>query len=186
MSAGYRSGQRGLTLIELLVAVSLLAIIGLLGYRGLDSVRLSTGHVSQQSERHQQLAMSLARIGRDIANIVGAGSEVPSLPTASSSELSFLRVSSGGMPPRRVGYRWQAETGSLLLAGWPDIDAPDVRAQVLLADVKSMRIAYLDINGNWLDQWPATAVSLPRAFRVSLELPDLGHFERIFDVPAAD
>lgn len=186
MSGPRQTRQRGLTLVELMVAVSLLAIVGLLGYRGLDSVRLSTHHVGEQSDRHQQLAMSLARIGRDLANIVGPGQEVPSLYEASATGFSFLRVAAAGQPPRRLGYFWEAETAALMLKLWPAPEAATARVDPLLTGVRSASFAYLDSDGRWRGEWPPGSTTLPRALRITLELPEFGNFERIFDVPAAN
>ncbi len=186
MSGGRQPSQRGLTLVELMVAVSLLAIVGLLGYRGLDSVRLSTGHVGEQSERHQQLAMSLARLGRDLANIVGPGQELPTLYDASPAGLSFLRVAAPGQPPRRIGYFWEAQKGALVLKLWPAPEAATPRVEALLTGVRAASFAYLDGDGRWRGDWPAASATLPRALRITLELPEFGYFERIFDVPAAN
>lgn len=173
--------QRGLTLIELLVAVSLLAIVSVLGYRGLETVRLSTDHATRQGESMQRLAMVFARIERDLANAIPPPVDAPTLFQGNAQELVFLRLAAGGTTLRRLGYRWQADSSELLLLGWPTIDGDAGPLQVLIDGVASLAFSYLDSDGRWLLDWPVASAALPRAIKI-----ELNGIERVFDVPAAE
>lgn len=58
--------SRGMTLIELIVAIALLALITLIAYRGLSTLERSTGQLTQESERWQDIALFFARFGNDV------------------------------------------------------------------------------------------------------------------------
>ncbi|WP_197513462.1 PulJ/GspJ family protein [Bordetella bronchialis] len=65
-SAATRSGQRGFTLIEVLVAIALLAIVSVLAWRGLDSVVRTRDHVRRDAERDDALIRVLGQLQRDM------------------------------------------------------------------------------------------------------------------------
>ena len=56
----------GFSLIEVLVAVTLLAVVGVLGYRGLDQVRLASARLGQHADEWQTLAAAFERFGNDL------------------------------------------------------------------------------------------------------------------------
>ena len=62
--------QRGMTLIELLVAVALLAIVASLAYRGLDNLSLNSRHLGNQARHWQDLALFFNRFAHDVAQPV--------------------------------------------------------------------------------------------------------------------
>ena len=53
--------QRGLTLIELLIAISLMAVLSLLGWRGLDTMLRSKDTTQQYSQYISSVQTSLAQ-----------------------------------------------------------------------------------------------------------------------------
>ena len=189
---------RGFTLIELLVAVALFALIGVLGYRGLDSVQRGASHVTQEAERWQEVALVLERFGRDVrqaslrAGRQSNGDKAPAWwgrpligDAASDAQLVFTRSGHDERAPQRLGYRWRANQLELLI--WPaaqSLAAP--QALPLLPGVQGMELAYLDQSGHWQPSWPPSNIArLPRAVRLRLKLAE-GEIERIFDLPAGE
>ncbi|MFZ9406750.1 MAG: PulJ/GspJ family protein [Burkholderiaceae bacterium] len=63
--AGSGSGA-GFTLVELLVATALLAIVALLSWRGLDSVLQSRDRIESASDELKSLSMAFAQIDEDL------------------------------------------------------------------------------------------------------------------------
>ncbi|MDZ4190962.1 MAG: prepilin-type N-terminal cleavage/methylation domain-containing protein [Pseudomonas sp.] len=57
--------QRGFTLIEVMVAVLLMAIVSLLAWRGLNSVSRADAHLQDASEQHAALLRALNQMQRD-------------------------------------------------------------------------------------------------------------------------
>jgi general secretion pathway protein J len=64
--------QTGLTLIELLIAITILAVVAVLGWRGLDSIVRSRIALSAEMERTRGVQLAFAQLERDCANIISA------------------------------------------------------------------------------------------------------------------
>lgn len=62
--------QAGLTLIELLIAITVLAVVAVLGWRGLDSIVRSRIALSADMERTRGVQLAFAQLERDSANII--------------------------------------------------------------------------------------------------------------------
>ena len=65
-----RCKMAGFTLIEMLVAAALLALIGALGWRGLDNVQQASLHLTETTARWQELALVGERIGSDVRQAI--------------------------------------------------------------------------------------------------------------------
>lgn len=63
-------GQTGLTLIELLIAITVLAVVAVLGWRGLDSIVRSRVALTAEMERTRGVQLAFAQLERDCANII--------------------------------------------------------------------------------------------------------------------
>jgi general secretion pathway protein J len=62
--------QAGLTLIELLIAITVLAVVAVLGWRGLDSIVRSRVALTAEMERTRGVQLAFAQLERDCANII--------------------------------------------------------------------------------------------------------------------
>jgi general secretion pathway protein J len=60
------SPQQGFTLLELLVAVTLMAIVALLGWRGLDAVIAARDDITRNTDRLRALSLALGQIEDDL------------------------------------------------------------------------------------------------------------------------
>lgn len=200
--------QTGLTLIELLVAVALLAVITGMAYRGLDSVSRSSERNLAEGDRWQGVALLFERIASDVAQpsrrpvragaegaaplpewwgrgVLGVGESVGSDPAA--AQLEFTRRSPQGRDDVRLGYRLRDDKVELLL--WPVLDrAPGTLPEVyvLLDGVSSLRFRHLDNNGAWQDIWPVAgnAAALPRAVAIEITVKDGVTLQRMFALPS--
>ncbi|WP_095191939.1 prepilin-type N-terminal cleavage/methylation domain-containing protein [Pseudomonas sp. Irchel 3E19] len=84
--------QQGFTLIEVMVAILLMAVVSLIAWRGLDSVTRADSHLQASSEQSDSLLRALNQLQRDVdmrAGIelsepkkVGVDDEPPSAPAA--------------------------------------------------------------------------------------------------------
>ena len=198
--------QTGLTLVELLVAVALLAVITSMAYRGLDSMTRSSARSLAEGEHWQGIALLFERIANDVAQpahrpVRALTENTPPLPewwgrplnnTAAdidpaAAQLEFTRKSPSGRDEVRLGYRLHKEKVELLL--WPVLDrAPDTLPEiyVLLDGVSSLTFRYLDSTGTWQDDWPTVASkeTLPRAVAVEITLSDGTALHRLFALPS--
>ena len=58
---------RGFTLVELLAALAILALIGSLGWRGLDAVLGAQAAVQAESRRWEDVDRAMRQLGRDLS-----------------------------------------------------------------------------------------------------------------------
>lgn len=186
-----RGGHRGFTLLELLVAMAVLAVLSALSFRGLSSVLNAEAHVQAESRRWNDLSLLVSQMGQDVATVVArpvrdsADRESPALilraahagPADSDEvQLALTRLGRGdggaaSASLRRVGYRLRA--GALEYLVWPAPDAaPGTTpiAEPALDHVTELRIQALDHDGTWTSVWPADrpASALPRALSVQI------------------
>jgi general secretion pathway protein J len=69
-SARPRGRQKGLTLIELLVAISVLAFVAVLGWRGLDSIVRARVALNEDLEHTRGMQLAFAQMQNDFAQMV--------------------------------------------------------------------------------------------------------------------
>lgn len=186
---------RGLTLVEVLVAVALIAVSSVLGYRALDEIRRSADRLLQSSRQWDDLELATQRLMRDLRLALPApwtdrsGRLLPPLwarrTERGDAELVFVR-STAQAGVQRVGYRWsRAPDGGrleLLSYATPREDVP-ARATLLLDGIASLEFGFLDAGSRWQREWQRP--ELPRAVRLTLALADGLTVERIVDVPTA-
>lgn len=61
------TAQRGFTLIEVMVAILLMAIVSLIAWRGLDSVTRADSHLQASTEQTEAILRTLKQMERDLA-----------------------------------------------------------------------------------------------------------------------
>ena len=192
--------QQGFTLVELLVALVILALLSVAGYRSLDAVLQTRERVSAETRKWQHLTFFFSRVEQDISQAVrrgvrdSSGLAIPEwighavVVGEDDAELTFTRA---GLPdqgftmlaPQRIAYR--LDQNNIVLLRWPALDQPE-RAKptryTLLEGVREFKWRYLDINGNWQTQWPpkGSTGGLPQAAEVSLTLTKGDKITRIF------
>ncbi|MFA5598187.1 MAG: prepilin-type N-terminal cleavage/methylation domain-containing protein [Pusillimonas sp.] len=103
MSAERRS-QSGFTLIEVLVALVLMALVSLVSWRGLDAVQKTGERLDERAEGILSMVRALGQIERDL--LLHAGPDV--LPGHAGTRLAGARAGTMQMP---AGIHWDAETG---------------------------------------------------------------------------
>lgn len=64
------SGQRGFTLVELLVAISIMAIVAVLGWRGLDTILRSRAQLNGEMEQTRSIQLAFAQLENDCAHMM--------------------------------------------------------------------------------------------------------------------
>jgi general secretion pathway protein J len=194
--------QRGFTLVEVLVALTIFALMSMLAYRGLNSMLETRAHLTEDNRRWRDLALTLAQLEQDMSQAVNrpvrdsGGLLQPALvgvpqPLANDAQLSVSRMGSGwqtgvAADVQRHGYRLR--NGTLEQLVWPVLDQAPLSVPAvypLLDRVSRFELRYLDAAGNWQPSWPlpgATAV-LPAALEVVLELDGGIAVTRVFALP---
>lgn len=182
--------QRGLTLIELMVALAIFAVLGVLSYRALAEVSTSRTRLEEGFERWRSIGRAMQRIDADLLQLVApATSSSPTTSAQASPPLLLTRAAGGGAElqllrldeargVRRVGYR--LVDGRLDWLRWSGRDAfGEPTVEPLLGNVRNVRWRFLT-GGNRVDAWPPgdRRGTLPDAVILELELPDHGTLTR--------
>jgi general secretion pathway protein J len=195
--------QQGFTLLELLVAMAIFAIIGLAATGGLNAVidqslaaKNSLTELNDLQRAMRFLTTDLYQLHpRIVRDELGRGDE-PAL-LANGQDDYLIRFSRegwrnpAGLPRstiQRVQYRLEEET--LIREQWPVLDrtlASEPTALELLEGVTELEFEFLDYSDQWQIQWPpvtpggATEV-WPRAIRINLTLKNNGKLQRLIEV----
>lgn len=194
---------RGFTLVELLVAIVIFAVMSVVAYRALGAILEARQHLQQDSSKWRQLALVFTRLEQDLSVAVDRGVRdsndlrqpalvgSPVLAGPDDVQIGFTRMGyadqSGQLADlQRVGYRLR--DGVLEHVAWPVLDqGPRTRPQVhaLLHEVRALGLDYLDRQGNWQTRWPLAGQSagLPLAVKVKLDLSNGERITRVIDLP---
>ena len=195
--------QRGFTLLELLIALSIFALISAMAYGGMNSVMQQRAWTEQKADQLKQLQMAYTIMERDFSQMVDRGirneygSEVGALVGGGSSsgvELSRLgHANPAGFRRSDVQrVRYLSEDGKLFRYSWKVLDrAPDSEAykQVMIDETTEFALRYLDTSSRWQENWPPIAqtgqltAGLPRAVEVRLETKNFGQLVWLFRLP---
>ena len=95
--------QHGLTLVELLVAISVLAFVAILGWRGLDSIVRARVALTGEMEQTRGMQIAFAQLQSDCAHLADS-SALPGRPplTVGPGRLTLLRTVFADDQPSRL------------------------------------------------------------------------------------
>jgi general secretion pathway protein J len=187
-----RRGGRGFTLLEVLVALVLLALFSVTSYRALDSVLTAERYASAEMTRWRQLALAFSRLKTDFANAVSGiearhGGQRGLYAGVNSDGTPYLDLDrllpedqEGGV--QRVGYRYHE--GQLWRRIWRE-EAPSTEPPVeapLLAGLNGVGMRYMDQTGSWHASWvPGGSLgALPRAVEMQFRFSAGEPLRRVF------
>jgi general secretion pathway protein J len=185
---------RGFTLIEVLLALGILALLAVLGYRAVASLSDSETRLSAEATRWRTLDQFFARLESDLRQAVPRPARfgetrmppwVGQADAAGNSALEFSRAGpefalEAASAGQRLTYAFR--DGAVEVRYWASYDRPrssEPTAYPLVTDITEFRLSYLTRDGQWSDTWPLTGdADLPRAVRVRLTLASGESIER--------
>lgn len=199
-----RQRQGGLSLLEVLIAASIMATIATLAFSALQVVDRSREVSEERLTEFQQLDRAWLMLEADISNSLAYasrssfGDTLPAL-TISYTEDYWLNLLRGGKANPlgvfrtellRVAYRLDDE-GVLWRDTWYDpgnVDPDLARQQKVLEGVNEVEVRVLPNTANsiaeaaWSEEWPpqGNPAILPYAIRISLDVEGRGELERMF------
>lgn len=198
-----RNVARGFTLVEVLVAVFIFALLMTVAYGSVNALLRTRDGLAEQNGRLREVQFAMGLIERDLRSAIarpvreGYGEREPAL-IGTRDAVAFTRA--GYANPlaqerariERVGYAWRDQ--ELSRATFPVLDRTPATAPLardLLGDVQRIGFRYFD-GRQWREQWPLGHASvrplrsLPRAVEFSIETEDFGTFTRMVDLPEVD
>ncbi len=196
----------GFTLLELLVAVAIFSVVGVLALSGYTQLQKQSEYAEQRLDRTRQVQRAVQTLVQDLEQVEPRAirepigdTRLPSLMLGVATEyrLELSRAgwsNTAGLPRptvQRVGYRM--ENLELWRDHWPVLDrtlAVEPVRERMLTGVTSITFRVLDTSRSWVDQWPAAQTTdpaevrrRPAAVEVIIELEDWGTIRRLVEVP---
>jgi general secretion pathway protein J len=196
------SSGRGFTLIEVLVVLSIFAIIGVMASQIVTRVLDNQRTLAERGDRLADVQRAMLILQRDIMQLNNRpvrdqlGDPVEPLLIGADGMIEFTRTgwrNPLGLPRselQRVSYVLQEDT--LYRAYWPALDrAPDAEPvlQELLPDVTQVEFVALDVSGNEHTFWPLLGEFAQdpnadlAAVVLRIETEPFGTIERVWPVP---
>jgi len=211
MSIASPHKNSGFTLIEVIIAISIFAIVSIMAYSGLHSVVSSKTHTQGALERLQQLQLTMLTLTGDFQQLASRnghdalGGKLLNLTTQDSDYISTFTRSGWRNPAKqtrstlqRVAYK--IDEDKLIRIYWTHVDRADddqFVERTLIDNIESLDIRYMDEKGKWQTEWPsadslaaapapaAPGVApndLPIAVEITLKMNDWGEIKRLVRV----
>jgi general secretion pathway protein J len=200
--------EGGFTLLEILVALAIFALVSVLAYGGLDSVASTKSALDKEIRSWRELGLIFDRMEADFLQSVPHplrdGPELVSPPlrggnigNSGEGEGFFIEMIRQDESRAQVRVRYLCAQGRLTLragaiglsgAGFDTADGgsgpPDSVDTLLLSAVERCETAFLGAANAWQGAWPGDqALTRPRAIRIRLAPAGQGTFERVFLIP---
>jgi general secretion pathway protein J len=198
--------QRGFTLLEILVATVILAVMGVIAYRGIAEARVAVGNAESHLDRLRNVQRAVQLVTADFRTLtrrpvrepIGDGYRATLLRDPNA--VNLVEFSHGGWPngagtPRGTSQRvvYRLEEGKLVREHWtvmdPTLATPPVKRE-LIDRVQRVDIRYLTQSREWIAEWPQLGsvgeqgfYERPIAVEVTLVLEDYGEIRRIVESP---
>jgi general secretion pathway protein J len=195
----------GFTLVEILVAMFIFAIVGTMAMGGYNELSRQRDIMEANASRTRAVQSAIQRMTQDFSMLeprpvrepLGDTLE-PALRSDRRGEQLVDLTHSGWSNPagvprstlQRVEYRLL--DGKLRRDYWVVLDRTlnaEPQSTVLIDKVKSVSLRYLDQNQGWHEQWPPLGASgpdlarmMPIAVEITVELEDWGKIVRLVEV----
>lgn len=193
--------KRGFTLLEVLLALSIFAVLAALLLSSMQTLQTSHAQISNSMQHWRDIELFWNKLQNDLNHVAPrpvrnqAGVSIaamlgnPVLVQVDDANLALTRHNEGeqlALGAERIGYR--LKDGRIEYLQWQGLDAaprsvPTI--SVLFEQVTVFKLRYLDANGLWLDKWqPAQLDALPpRALEVTLQFEGQAPMQRLFLTP---
>ena len=195
--------QKGLTLIEVAVAIAIMAIIFVLSQQAISVASASFEISEKHNKRLEQIDRAWFYIRQDLQYILAHpmrqkyGDQIPPFRVEFGQESWMTLLRSNNPNPLsllrteklRVAYKYEDEVISRHT--WPDpadVDWDEATEQKILSGVERLEVRVLpptakSLKDRWPDKW-IEPEGVPLAVEITLELKDRGEMKRVFTLNA--
>lgn len=201
--------MRGFTLLELLIAIAIFAVVSVMALTGYNELITQRERAAETMQRIRTVQRAVTRITQDLEQLeprpirdATANTTNPALYMNAANVYLMELTRAGwsnpvGLPRatlQRVGYR--LVNGTLYRDYWTVLDrglsSTPVQTE-MLGKVTSLTLRFMDGNRQWQTSWPADSIggtgtararALPLAVELTLVLEDWGEIKRIVEIPA--
>jgi general secretion pathway protein J len=172
---------RGFTLVEVLVALAVLAVFATFAWQATASLVDGEARLSAEARRWQRLDAVFARLDADVRAAVPRPIRVAQRrePAFVGTPDAFVFTRAGDASAEaaegvRIAYRQRGDT--LEIAYWPRLDrvaGVEPTAYPLASNIARFELRYVDDDGATFERWPPReGVGLPRALAIGVTLAD--------------
>ncbi len=191
----------GFTLLEILIAVFIFALVSAICATGLHTVLTSVSATEKRSTQFTELQTALLMLSHDLEQTIHRPiARASNVREGFIGEPEAIYFTHGGLVNpfaierrstlQRVSYQFNGNT--FVRVTWPVLDRlkeqPEDR-RVLLDPVNRLRFDYLDEDNHFQSSWPPDekhkSIS-PKAIRVTLVLPKWGKLSQLYLIPGAE
>jgi len=195
----------GFTLIEVIIAMSIFAIVSIMAYSGLHSVISSKTHTEAALSRLQELQLTMLAVTGDLQHLTprtiqdALGGQQLSLTTQNSDLIVAFTRSGWRNPAKQVRSTLQRvayllDDDKLIRRHWLHVDrANDDQfiERTLITNIETLQLRFLDDKNQWQEDWPSinnnaattgNKISLPIAIEITLKMHDWGEIKRLVKV----
>lgn len=193
MSKSRTTKQQGFTLIEVMIAMAIFAMLSLLAYQILSASVKNSEIAQEHTARLNEIQTAFSLLERDLIQI---------LPRQSNTEEAFLSTTETSLRFTTIGSYAAAEplsASDLAQVEWsitdhaltrsvnpqpsPSLsDASTLSTLTMLTGVHTLHWRFYSTG--WTDRW-SQASTFPAAIELIVTLEDMGEIRRLFLLPAA-
>ncbi|MGP6445893.1 type II secretion system minor pseudopilin GspJ [Rahnella aceris] len=191
MSSQQTAKQQGFTLIEVMIAMTIFALLSLLAYQILSASVKNSEIAQEHTARLTGIQTTFSLLERDLIQILPRQTDVAgALLSASETSLSFTTIGSysasaplSASDLTRVTWTFTDHTltrSAQSLPSQPLTDSSAITPFTLLTGVSSLHWRFH--SGGWTNSWSKTD-SFPKVIELIVTLEDMGEIRRLFLLP---
>jgi len=190
--------NQGFTLFEMVIAVSIFALMGVIAFGGLGQMTRTGQAVADANDRLSDLQFAVVYFNREWIQVSPRkirnqyGDEEPNI-VIDDNVISFTRSGWSNILGHRRSTLQRVQylllDNKFVRRHWRSLDqgiAEQPIQTVLLENVESVEVVFQDGLGKSIEEWPLGAGSdkgEPIMLMFRLELPDMGEITRLLEVP---
>jgi general secretion pathway protein J len=171
--------MRGFTIIEVVIAIFITAIMFAIGYGAINQALANRDELNASQERVNEIQRGMRIVAQDFAQIVmraardtsGTGQLMPAIYATGSDNtvLTFTRAGwsnpAGIQRPAEQRVRYRFVDGSLLREHWLAVDPAlntEPRQRIVFTKISAVEVRFLEpVSRSWRTDWPAISSSGP-------------------------